>query len=70
MGFRAGPELLFEIVDARAALKEAFVGEEFAMKLCVGLDALDGKFGERDAHARDRLLAGIAVGDDLPIMLS
>ena len=45
-------QLLFKVVNARAALEETFVGEEFAVKLRVRLDPFDGKFGERHAHAQ------------------
>ena len=39
--------------------------QQFLVQRDVGLDALHHHLGQRDAHPRDRLLARLAVGDDL-----
>src|SRR5690606_30437787 len=56
---------LFEVVDVGAAGHELRVHHQFAVQGDVGLDALDHRFGQRRAHARQRLLAGVAVHDEL-----
>jgi hypothetical protein len=48
-------------VDAGAALDELGVDHQLAVQRDVGLDALDHGLGQRGAHARQRLLAGVAV---------
>ena len=52
-------------MDAGAAAQEGRVPEQFLVQRNIGLDALDHRFGERDAEPRDRLRAVVAVGDDL-----
>src|SRR5690606_23091575 len=56
---------LFEVVDVGAAGHEVGVDHDLAVQRDVGLDALDHHFTERGAHARQRLLARVAVHDDL-----
>ena len=46
-------------------LDELRVDHQLAVQRDVGLDALDHHLRQRDAHARDRLLARVAVGDEL-----
>src|SRR5262245_43955232 len=58
-------ELFFQVVDAGAAAHEGGVEHELLVQRQVGLDAFDDHLRERDAHARDRLLARVAVGDHL-----
>src|SRR5436305_702112 len=57
--------LFLEVVDADAAPHEGGVVHELLVKGYVGLDAFDHHLGERNAHARDSLLTGIAVGEQL-----
>src|SRR5574343_648931 len=63
--FVFGRQLVLQIMDAGAALDEAGVEHQFLVQRDVGLDPLDGHLGQCDAHPANRLLAGIAVGDDL-----
>ena len=56
------PESALEVVDVRAAVAE---GRVLKISWCsgdVGLDAFDHHLGQRVAHARDRRVAGLAVG--------
>mmetsp|Transcript_16628 Transcript_16628/g.27222 ORF Transcript_16628/g.27222 Transcript_16628/m.27222 type:complete len:314 (+) Transcript_16628:135-1076(+) len=55
----------FEVVDAGAAFDELRVGHQLAVQRDVGLDALDHRLAQRDAHACQGLIAGVAVDDDL-----
>ena len=52
-------------MDGGAAADELVVVQQLLVQQDVGLDALDDHLGQRDAHARDRLLAIVAVRDDL-----
>src|SRR5690606_11468881 len=63
LDFAAVGELVLQIMDAGAALVEARVQHQRLVQRDVGLDALDHHLGQRDAHAADRLLAGVAIGD-------
>src|SRR5690606_32091447 len=58
-------ELLLEVMDAGAAAQERRVLQQLLVQRDARLDALDHGFREGDVQARDRLLAGLAVGDDL-----
>ena len=58
-------EPLLEIVDRRAAAQERVVEQELLVQRDVRLDAAHHHLGQRDAHPRDRLLARVAVRDDL-----
>src|SRR5574343_1494530 len=56
-------QTLFQVVDTGAALAEGTIQEEFLMQRDIGFDAGDGHFGQRHAHARHRLFAGITISD-------
>src|SRR4249919_3129041 len=58
-------EPAFEVVDAGATLDELGVDHELAVQRDVGLYAFDHRFRKGGAHARQRLVAGVAVDDDL-----
>src|SRR5579883_661146 len=58
-------EAPLEIVDVGAPLPECRMGEDLLVQRYVGLDPLDHHLGERVAHARDRGLSRVAVGDQL-----
>src|SRR5580765_6309122 len=62
--FRLG-EFLLEIVNAGAAAQKRRVAHQFRVQRQIRLDALDHRLRQRDAHARNRLLAGVAVRDQL-----
>src|SRR5258706_6052972 len=52
-------------MDVRPTLDDAGVEQEFLVERDVGLDALACHFGQGDAHAPDRLVAVLPIGDDL-----
>src|SRR5690606_34536775 len=58
-------QFLFQVVDVDAALAEAGIAGQVAVQRHVGLDAVDHDLVEGVAHARQGLVAGVAVGDDL-----
>src|SRR5262249_36819185 len=58
-------EPAFEVVDAGAAIDELGIQHQLAVQRDIGLDALDHRLRQRGAHARQRLLARVAVDDDL-----
>src|SRR5688572_7794542 len=58
-------EPLFEEVDRRAAAYELVVEQQLLVQRNVGADAFDDHLGQRDAHAGERLVARVAVRDDL-----
>src|SRR5690606_31005034 len=65
LSFDVDAEFLLQIVDADAALVEGGISEQIAMQRHIGVDAFHHHFRQRDLHACDRLLAGIAIGDQL-----
>ena len=50
-------------MNAGAAFLEGGIEEQLLVQRDIGFDAGDGHFRQRDAHARHRLVAGIAVGN-------
>src|SRR5688572_32591346 len=58
-------EAALEIVDVEAALAERRVPEYLLVQGSIRLDAFDHHLGEGVAHARDRRVAVLAVGDQL-----
>src|SRR5207244_3289783 len=54
-------DLLLQVVDVHAATDEGRVVHELLVQRDVGLDSLDHHFRKGDPHARDRLLAVVAV---------
>ena len=58
-------EPLFQVVDVGPTPHELGIEHQFAVQRYVGVDALDNRFAERRAHPRERLVAGVAMHDDL-----
>src|SRR3569623_2710543 len=57
-------EFLFEVMNGGAAALEGDVIENVAVQQDVGLDAFHHHLGERGAHACERGVAVVAVGDE------
>ena len=58
-------QLLFQIVNAHAALKELLIDHHFSVQRNVGRDAFNNGFGKCRAHSGDSLVTGVTVSDEL-----
>src|SRR5690606_18321752 len=58
-------ELLLKVVNARAALDEIRILQQFTMQRDIRVHPFDNHFGQGDIHARERLMTIIAIGDEL-----